>query len=157
MHGCGGIVWRTSFGLAVAVILASATVGAQKPDCTVSELGRAEEKSSRTAPSKGPENPPSLSSEQRKAAAEDAQKAVTKAQAEASQKYGPPKQGFIASLFSPSDPVKTSDVDVKRVRLALTLERTYLAPVLTQYRVSCTGLRAIVDAEKLATAATPPK
>ena len=37
--------WRTGFGLAVAMIVASATVDAQKPVCTVSELGRSQEKS----------------------------------------------------------------------------------------------------------------
>ena len=146
--------WRTSFGLAVAIIVASATVGAQKPVCTVSELGRSQEKSVPEA-LKGPDSSATLSPEQRKAAADDAQKAVKKAQAEAKQKYGAPSQGFISSLFSPDDPVRASNLDVKRVRLALSLERNYLAPVLAQYRVSCVGLRAIVDAEKPATPATP--
>jgi hypothetical protein len=146
---------NTLVGLAVAGLMATATLDAQKPDCVVSDFGRAQEKTVAAPPTKGPDNSETLSPEQRKAAAADAQKAVKRAQTETSQRYGAPKQGFIASLFSPSDPVKLSDVDVKRTRMVLSLERTYLAPVLTQYKVSCLALRAIVDGEKPAPPAPP--
>jgi hypothetical protein len=146
--------------LAGPLVLATATIEgqpAQKPTCGVSEFARAAERGKPASALAAPDNSSDVSADLRKAAAADARKAIAQAQTETAQRMGQPKGGFLTSLFSPSDPAKASNVDRKRADMAVSLEKTYLVPVLEKYHVSCAGLRTIVDNEKPAATATPSK
>src|SRR5262245_14041802 len=111
---------RVVLGVCVASVCAAGSLsvqvaaqGIQKPDCAVSELARAAEKSQSSAALNAPDNSKDVAADQRKAAANEAQQAIARSQAEASKKFGPPKSGgFLASLFSPSNSVKASDLDL---------------------------------------------
>jgi hypothetical protein len=134
-------------------LLAGTPALAQKTACIVSDLAYATASAKAAAPATKVAD--RLAPAERKAAAEDSRKAVTRSQEEALKKF--PKSGGggggFLSLFSPSDAEKGTALDRKRLAQARVLETSYLNPILQRYAVSCAELRDIVAAEQPAAAA----
>jgi hypothetical protein len=140
---------RTCLLAVVAALVCGGAVRAQnaaggapaKPQCTVSDVG-APPTATTTVPA-GDKEPtaPIPAEDVRKAIFVELQQVVARAQREANVAY---PTGDRAQLLSPTNVEKPGKLAFKRETTALSLERTYVADVLTRRALACDAARAIM-------------
>jgi len=116
-----------------------------KPQCSVSDVAATTPPTASAFPQPEPaaKKPaaPSLAEDVRKAIFVELQQVVTRAQREAATAY---PAGDGAPILSPTNVAKPAKLSEKREGMAISLERSYLAELLTRRSIACTTARDIM-------------